>query len=359
MRNILCCIIYAPRETITRVATQSMPQLDFREALSTPEEKNYSPAVAASAAAMQTPPVLSLAEFLHNLRLSRSAWANIVFVMIASVGGLVCAFYFFNGGELLRAAASWPGEYLYRRPLAVESLVTAEQPTPVDQFAASADQTSARKNEDLKTAANSNAAPTDLTPPVNTIGSTTPPVATEPPPIAPVLPPIVPPEPTSAVDQVTGNVNTTVSGGTTLLQSFVQDPVGATSSTLATATTMVKKSKKTTTSRRKTTQRKLASTTSAAKSITQQTVTQTQIGTATVRPVNQIMTGGGLGGGGSITAIGSGGGTAGTAAGSAAGAGAGTVGGASGGLGGLNAGGLGGTISGVGGTVGGVIGGHH
>ncbi len=38
---------------------------------------------------------------LRGVRLSRSTWTNIVFVAIASVGGLVCAFYFFNGSELL------------------------------------------------------------------------------------------------------------------------------------------------------------------------------------------------------------------------------------------------------------------
>src|SRR5438270_3123209 len=114
---------------------QSMPQLDFRAALSTPEEKRLSPPrspnvgpVSMSAAAKS-----SAKNFLRGVGFSRSTWANVVFVAIASVGGLVCAFYFFNGGELLRAAASWPGEYLYPRPLSTGKLDNS-QPNPVDHF---------------------------------------------------------------------------------------------------------------------------------------------------------------------------------------------------------------------------------
>jgi hypothetical protein len=66
----------------------------------------------ASVAAAENEP----ARFARNARLSRSGWANIVFVALTSLGGLFCVFYFFNGAELLRAALSWPREYLYRRP---------------------------------------------------------------------------------------------------------------------------------------------------------------------------------------------------------------------------------------------------
>src|SRR2546429_9962269 len=99
---------YRPPAITTRLTTKSMPQLDFREALSTPEEKRFSPAaivasVSAATAANQTKNAL-----LRGEGLSRSTWTNIVFVAIASVGGLVCAFYFFNGGEVLGAAAAVP-----------------------------------------------------------------------------------------------------------------------------------------------------------------------------------------------------------------------------------------------------------
>src|SRR5437588_8992478 len=114
---------------------QSMPQLDFREALSTPAEKLLSPPPSPNIAAVRTSAIAksSAKDFLRGVGFSRSTWANIVFVGIASVGGLVCAFYFFNGGELLRAAASWPGEYLYARPLSTDKLDNS-QPNPVDHF---------------------------------------------------------------------------------------------------------------------------------------------------------------------------------------------------------------------------------
>src|SRR6267143_68486 len=112
---------------------KNMPQLDFRAALSTPEEKLFStPSVAvAPIPARAAVPGYS---FLRNLGLSRSTLANIVFVAIATVGGLVCAFYFFNGGELLRAAASWPSEFLYPRPLSTDKIDVGVQANPVDQF---------------------------------------------------------------------------------------------------------------------------------------------------------------------------------------------------------------------------------
>src|SRR5438874_10728566 len=126
---------YRPPAITTRLPTKSMPQLDFREALSTPEEKRFSPAaivasVSAATAAKQTKNAL-----LRGVGLSRSTWTNIVFVAIASVGGLVCAFYFFNGGEVLRAAAAWPNEFLYPRPLSTDKIDIGTQPNPVDQFA--------------------------------------------------------------------------------------------------------------------------------------------------------------------------------------------------------------------------------
>src|ERR1700693_2801854 len=114
-----------------------MPHLDFREALSSPEEKLFSPTatLAASAAPFDHKPSV----FAHGVRLSRSTWTNIFFAAIASVGGLVCGFYFFNGTDLLRAAAAWPNEFLYPRPLSTElstdKIDIGQQPNPVDQFA--------------------------------------------------------------------------------------------------------------------------------------------------------------------------------------------------------------------------------
>ncbi len=99
-----------------------MAQLDFRQALSSPEEE------AIPAEAVESAPPRSLAgalaadqskDLAGKMRLSRSQMTNISFVTIACVGGLACAFYFFNGAEFLRAAAAWTREFLYPRPSAV------------------------------------------------------------------------------------------------------------------------------------------------------------------------------------------------------------------------------------------------
>ena len=345
----------------------NMAHLDFREALSTPEEKIFSPASTVAALEINNARVPSLTDLLRELRLSGSTWANIVFVAIAAVGGMVCAFYFFNGVELVRAAASWPSEYLYPRPTFTDQRTTAELPNPADHFSTSSSGADSGKSDDARKVAESNAAPTAFTPFEGTTGSTTPPVVTEPPPIVTIVPPIVPPPPTPVVDQLTGDANTVVNSGGTLVQSLAQDPVGTSLNTVAATTTTLKKTTKkvTTSSRRKisSSQQNLANTIPSRTTLQQTTANQTQIGANSVRPVNQIMTGGGLGGGGSIGAIGGGagaaaGGGAGTGTGAGGGIGAGPVGGA-GGLGGLNGAGLGGTLSGVGGTVGGVIGSHH
>ena len=107
-----------------------MPQLDFREALSTPEEKLFVAPASAPVAPVARPNDSMRYTFFGGLGLTRSAWANIVFVALASVGGLICAFYFFNGGELLRAAAAWPSEFLYSRPLSTDKIDVGVRPNP-------------------------------------------------------------------------------------------------------------------------------------------------------------------------------------------------------------------------------------
>src|SRR5437868_2296515 len=147
-----------------------MPQLDFREALSTPDEKFFSPAAIVSATAAAVPVRQRGEYFARGFGFTRSTWSNIVFVAIASVGGLVCAFYFFNGGELLRAAASWPSEFLYPRPLATEKIDIAQQPNPIDQF--TRDETSSSQPEQAKTNSENNVGPSSFSQPVTTTGST-------------------------------------------------------------------------------------------------------------------------------------------------------------------------------------------
>jgi len=348
-----------------------MPQLDFREALSTPQEKLVSPPPNIAAVPSSAFSKSSTKDFLRGVGFSRSTWANIVFVGIASVGGLVCAFYFFNGGELLRAAASWPSEYLYPRPLSTDKLDNS-QPNPVDHFSqnnSSSDASMATsKTRDAQQSVNQPLLASNGTPPTITTEPTNPgaglippdPVIIIPPTITPILP--IPPSPPSLLD----DLNTFVSGVDGQIQSLYQGATSTVSTTLSTTTTTTVKqtTKKTINSARRkasSSQQKVVTSANSTARNLQQTTSQTQItqmSMNTVRPVNQMMSGGGMGGG--MGGLGGGGIGAG---GAGSGAGAGAVGGALGGLGGVGGAGLGGGISGglggLGGGVGGLLGGHH
>jgi hypothetical protein len=48
--------------------------------------------------------------------LGYAGWLNIAFVALAVLGGIVCAFYFFNGSDLLLTTTSWSREFLYPDP---------------------------------------------------------------------------------------------------------------------------------------------------------------------------------------------------------------------------------------------------
>ena len=96
-----------------------MPHLDFRQAFSSPGEPV--PPVVESEATLpdseaDTPPQQRQALGTRLPRLYRSDRTTILFATFAFAGGLFCAFYFFNGGEFLRAAAAWSREFLYPRP---------------------------------------------------------------------------------------------------------------------------------------------------------------------------------------------------------------------------------------------------
>jgi hypothetical protein len=94
-----------------------MPQIDFGRAF---DNADAAKPVATFPSPGELPatrgPVAAEPAKFRRSRLGRSDWANITFVIITVLGGLFCAFYFFNGAELMRAAASWPTELLYPRP---------------------------------------------------------------------------------------------------------------------------------------------------------------------------------------------------------------------------------------------------
>jgi hypothetical protein len=105
-------------------APPTMPQIDFARAFASSAEFAPSPV---DSVAFNQPQLAdlevakrSLARFVPS-SLSRASWTNITFVTLTAAGGLFCAFYFFNGAELLRSAAAWPREFLYSRPFAFVS----------------------------------------------------------------------------------------------------------------------------------------------------------------------------------------------------------------------------------------------
>lgn len=210
-----------------------MAQFDFREALSTPEEKLFSPA---ATVAVASPPSIDKKTniFGRGVRLSRSTWTNIVFVAIASAGGLVCAFYFFNGGELLRPAAAWPSKFRYPRPPSTEKIDIGVQPNPVDHFTKSPSGSS--KADAPKGPFENNVWPTDLIQPTTTTGTAIPTGVTGPGSGTSLF---------STVSALVSELNTLPSDADSLFQSFYERAMSMTPKTVtrtASATLPVGKS---------------------------------------------------------------------------------------------------------------------
>jgi len=266
----------------------------------------------------------------------------------------------------LQAAAAWPSEFLYPRPLSADTINVAVQPVSVDQYGNDSTSTTTKNgdnqdspNQDFRTSQFTQAPPPTetggsipITPPLpgGTILPPAPPIT----PITPILPvPPLPPVVPPPTDSIFNELNTLPTGTATFVQSLYQTVTD-------TVTTVLPKNLPTTTA---STRKKVVSTRSKAvvrsagtmKSSSQATQ---RITTQLQAPVvqNQTMFGGGMGSPGGVAGVGS--------AGSAGGVGgtgvsAGGV-GSSGGIGGVGSiGGVGG-VGGVGGIGGiGGIGGVH
>jgi hypothetical protein len=102
--------------------SKPMPQIDFRQAFASAEEKPTPPDSAPILTAngvKDAPEHLVARLWGRSNPLNRSNCTNISFVAVTFIGGLFCALYFFNGAEFLRAAAAWPGEFIYSRPFGI------------------------------------------------------------------------------------------------------------------------------------------------------------------------------------------------------------------------------------------------
>src|SRR6476646_5886153 len=98
-----------------------MPQIDFGKALSNGEA---SPRQGKIQLGVPSLDALATSSWFDRHPLGRPEWANIIFTAVAIVGGLFCAFYFFNGADVVRSARHWPRQYFYARPVPMNGNVT-------------------------------------------------------------------------------------------------------------------------------------------------------------------------------------------------------------------------------------------
>lgn len=129
-------IIFAPIIAMAAPAPHSIPpsppEIDFAKAFKDPHESANPLSdtdVAVPASLRQDRSETNEPTRFRTSRLGRSDWTNIIFVANALIGGLFCAFYFYNGADLLRSTAHWPDEFFYGRSLA------RQNPAPLDLFA--------------------------------------------------------------------------------------------------------------------------------------------------------------------------------------------------------------------------------
>jgi hypothetical protein len=100
-----------------------MPQLDFRQLFPSSERKPASPDHPSPDGSENAPSKAQPAE--PRARLGLLGWINVMFVALAVLGAVFCAFYFFNGTDLLRTSTAWSHEFLYPRPPAVRDSTDA------------------------------------------------------------------------------------------------------------------------------------------------------------------------------------------------------------------------------------------
>ena len=99
-----------------------MAQFDFRQALSSSTDRldPRTPQTGLDLATLPEADSRGKSVWQSEERLlTQSDRMSLLFALLVFSGGLFCAFYFFNGTELLRTAKTLPGELLYSRPSAV------------------------------------------------------------------------------------------------------------------------------------------------------------------------------------------------------------------------------------------------
>lgn len=117
------------------LSKHEMPQIDFGRAFETDTTTDVSSPLHFPLA-VPSRAVPDGSKSPRPSAIARSHWANVAFVTVTLMGGLFCGFYFFNGAELMRAAAAWPAELLYGRPATpVFAKIDKVLPSPTVDFA--------------------------------------------------------------------------------------------------------------------------------------------------------------------------------------------------------------------------------
>jgi hypothetical protein len=117
-----------------RLRDQSERQIDFRQFFPPPPDirpethPHVDPNIAESHSAKKR-----FSKLLRHVRVGGSDWANLIFVLVAIVGGLFLSIRYFRSSESFRATAKWPREFLYQRPAGTESYSTTINTTSLKQ----------------------------------------------------------------------------------------------------------------------------------------------------------------------------------------------------------------------------------
>jgi hypothetical protein len=108
-----------------------MPHLDFRQLFPDQVKETATPADTRADSPPSNDRAGNATSKAQSTRwaghLGPLGWVNVAFVALATLGGLGCAFYFFNGNELFHATTRWSREFLYPQPAAVVAKTDASK----------------------------------------------------------------------------------------------------------------------------------------------------------------------------------------------------------------------------------------
>ena len=247
---------------------EGMPQVDFQKVFVPPRDE---PVLPERIQRNQSLGLTSGRTLLIRPQLNSSEWANISFVTFALAGGLFCAFYFFNGTDLLRAAAQWSREFLYPRPNDSTRMV-AKASLPATSASKTDDIASSKPSSDPNGPSERNIWPNAVGP-APEFGFLAPvPNGTNGSPVPGSIPPPLPGLPPTFGGTLFSQLNTLATGADALFQTLYQTATPRNSPSVASVTKVTRRARRVAVAARKrvlaTTQNSAQQTRSTAQSIT-------------------------------------------------------------------------------------------